>query len=135
MIVEVKDVSKRFGARTAVDELSLQIPAGICFGLLGPNGAGKTTALRMIYGTTRPTSGTIHVFGRNIANEARAVRSRLGVALQDNVLIEALSSVENLRVFGRFHLLREPALSRRIEELIVEHEEVIRDAWTRHFRG
>ena len=118
MIIEAKDVTKRFGPRTAVNGLNLQIPSGICFGLLGPNGAGKTTALRMIYGTTKPTSGTIHVFGRNIANEARAVRSRLGVTLQDNVLIEALSPVENLRVFGRYHLMREPALSERIEELI-----------------
>ncbi|MEK6601541.1 MAG: ABC transporter ATP-binding protein, partial [Candidatus Binatota bacterium] len=96
----------------------LEIPAGTCFGLLGPNGAGKTTALRMIYGVTRPSSGKIRVFGIDIARDPRAVRARLGVTLQQNVLIEALSSEENLRVFGRYHLLREPELSRRIRELI-----------------
>jgi lipooligosaccharide transport system ATP-binding protein len=118
MIVDVDSVSKRFGDRLAVDRLSLQVPSGICFGVLGPNGAGKTTALRMIYGVTQPTSGTIRVFGIDIASQTRAVRSRLGVTLQQNVLIEALSPVENLRVFGAYHLLHEPDLSRRIHEVI-----------------
>ncbi|MFQ5666724.1 MAG: ABC transporter ATP-binding protein [Candidatus Binatia bacterium] len=118
MIVEARSVSKRFGSRVAVDELDLNVPRGLCFGLLGPNGAGKTTTLRMIYGVTRPDSGTIRVFGIDIAREPRAVRARLGVTLQQNVLIEPLSPVENLRVFGRYHLLREPELSRRIDDLI-----------------
>ena len=118
MIVEVRSVSKRFGDRVAVDDVTLDVPAGLCFGLLGPNGAGKTTTLRMIYGVTRPTSGSIRVFGRDIATERRRVRARLGVTLQQNVLIEALSPLENLRVFGRYHLLREPELSRRAQELI-----------------
>lgn len=118
MIVEASSVSKRFGLRLAVDGLSLEVPSGVCFGLLGPNGAGKTTTLRMIYGVTRPSSGTIRVFGIDIARDPRTVRSRLGVTLQQNVLIEALSPEENLRVFGRYHLLREPELSRRIGELI-----------------
>jgi len=102
----------------AVDGLDLEIPAQSCFGLLGPNGAGKTTTLRMIYGVTRATSGTIEVFGKSITRNLRAIRSRLGVTLQQNVLIEALSTRENLRVFGRYHLLREPELSRRAQELI-----------------
>lgn len=117
-VVEARSVSKRFGERLAVDRLSLTVPGGFCFGLLGPNGAGKTTTLRMIYGVTRPTSGDIRVFGIDIARDPRSVRSRLGVTLQQNVLIEALSTEENLRVFGRYHLLREPELSRRIRELL-----------------
>lgn len=118
MIIELRSVSKSFGTRLAVDNLSLDVRAGICCGLLGPNGAGKTTTLRMIYGVTRPDSGTIRVFGTDIARDPRAVRSRLGVTLQQNVLIEELSAEENLRVFGRYHLLREPELSRRARELI-----------------
>jgi lipooligosaccharide transport system ATP-binding protein len=117
-VVSLRGVTKRFGARTAVDGVDLGVPRGICFGLLGPNGAGKTTTLRMIYGVTRPSAGKIRVFGRDIAEEPRAVRARLGVALQENVLIENLSPVENLRVFGRYHLLREPELSRRADELL-----------------
>ena len=118
MIVELANVTKHFGDRVAVDRLDLGVPAGICFGLLGPNGAGKTTTLRMIYGVTRPTTGAVRVFGLDVTHEARAVRARIGVTLQENVLIDAISPVENLRVFGRYHLLREPALSRRIEEVL-----------------
>jgi lipooligosaccharide transport system ATP-binding protein len=117
-IVIARSVSKKFGERLAVDNLNLEVPAQACFGLLGPNGAGKTTTLRMIYGVTRATSGMIRVFGLDINQHLRFVRSRLGVTLQQNVLIEALSPKENLRVFGRYHLLREPELSRRAAELI-----------------
>jgi lipooligosaccharide transport system ATP-binding protein len=117
-VIQARAVSKRFGDRLAVDGLDLEVPAGVCFGLLGPNGAGKTTTLRMIYGVTRATSGTIRVFGMDISRHTRAVRSRLGVTLQQNVLVEALSPKENLLVFGRYHLLREPELTRRAEELI-----------------
>jgi lipooligosaccharide transport system ATP-binding protein len=117
-VVSLRGVTKRFGARTAVDGVDLEVPRGICFGLLGPNGAGKTTTLRVIYGVTRPSAGEIRVFGLDIAEEPRTVRARLGVTLQENVLIEALSPAENLRVFGRYHLLREPELSRRANELL-----------------
>jgi len=117
-IVEARSLCKRFGERVAVDSLDLSVPEGLCYGLLGPNGAGKTTTLRMIYGVTRPTSGRLRVFGLDIASNRRKVRARLGVTLQDNVLIEALSPDENLRAFGRYHLLREPELGRRANELI-----------------
>ena len=118
MIVSARGVTKHFGSHVAVAGIDLEVPAATCFGLLGPNGAGKTTTLRMLYGVTRPTAGTIHVFGIDIAADPRAVRRRLGVTLQENVLIEALSPIDNLRVFGRYHLLREPALGQRIDELI-----------------
>ena len=57
-IVRTRALCKRFGDRTAVDALELTVPRGICYGLLGPNGAGKTTTLRMVYGVTKPTSGS-----------------------------------------------------------------------------
>jgi lipooligosaccharide transport system ATP-binding protein len=111
-------VTKRFGDRLAVDALDLNVARGLCFGLLGPNGAGKTTALRMLYGVTKPSAGTVRVFGLDVSLHPRAVRARIGVTLQENVLLEALSPLENLRIFGRYHLLREPVLGRRAAELI-----------------
>jgi lipooligosaccharide transport system ATP-binding protein len=117
-VVAARGVTKRFGPDTAVDELDLTVPRGICFGLLGPNGAGKTTTLRMVYGVTRPSAGCVRVFGIDVAENPRAVRARLGVTLQENVLVENLNSRENLRVFGRFHLLRGARLERRVEEVI-----------------
>ena len=118
MIVEVSGVTKRFGERVAVDELTLNVPRGVCFGLLGPNGAGKTTTLRMIYGVTLPTSGHVRVFGMDVSRNVRAVRRRLGVTLQQNVLIETLSPRANLAIFGRYHLMDGAGLARRVEELI-----------------
>jgi lipooligosaccharide transport system ATP-binding protein len=117
-VIEVTNVSKRYDEREVVVGLNLRVEAGQCFGLLGPNGAGKSTTLRMIYGVTRPNSGNVRVFGLDVATESRAVRARLGVTLQDNVMIDALSPVENLRVFGGYHLLREPLLSKRIAQLV-----------------
>ncbi len=118
LIVEAHGLTKYFGSRLAVNNIDLSVPAGLCLGLLGPNGAGKTTTLRMIYGVTQPTRGTIQIFGIDITNHPRAVRARLGVTLQQNVLIEPLTIEENLRVFGRYYLLREPELSARVQQLI-----------------
>jgi lipooligosaccharide transport system ATP-binding protein len=117
-IVECRALRKRYRDRLAVDGIDLDVPAGLCFGLLGPNGAGKTTTLRMVYGVTRPTSGSARVFGLDVAREARRVRKRLGVTLQENALIEPLSAVDNLRVFGRYHRIAHAELERRIEELL-----------------
>lgn len=118
MIVHLSGVTKSFGERVAVDDLTLNVPAGVCFGLLGPNGAGKTTTLRMIYGVTRPTRGEVRVFGMDAARHVRAVRRRLGVTLQQNVLIETISPRANLTVFGRYHLMDGADLTRRVEELL-----------------
>ena len=117
-VIRARGVTKRFGARVAVRDLDLDVPAGVCFGLLGPNGAGKTTALRMIYGVTRPTAGAIEVFGIDVARDPRAVRARLGVTLQENVQIEALSPRDNLRIFARHHLLPRSRREARVEELL-----------------
>jgi lipooligosaccharide transport system ATP-binding protein len=117
-VVECRGVDKRFGARLAVDDLHLEVPGGLCFGLLGPNGAGKTTTLRMIYGVTPPSAGSVRVFGLDVARETRAVRARLGVTLQENALIEPLSPIENLRVFARYHLLSRAETELRIEEIL-----------------
>ncbi|TFH24022.1 MAG: ABC transporter ATP-binding protein [Myxococcales bacterium] len=117
-VVETRALYKRFGDRTAVDGLDLSVPKGACYGLLGPNGAGKTTTLRMIYGVTRPTSGSVRVFGLDVTRARRAVCARIGVTLQDNVMIDDLTPDDNLRIFGRYHLIDEPQLSARVDELV-----------------
>jgi lipooligosaccharide transport system ATP-binding protein len=118
VIVRCEQVSKRFGEKLAVDALDLDVEKGQCFGLLGPNGAGKTTALKMIYGVTEPSAGRILVFDQDVTAHTREIRARLGVTLQENALIEVLSPVENLRVFGRYHLIPAGAIEDRIEGLL-----------------
>jgi len=117
-IVRFDAVSKRFGQRVAVSELSLSIPRGITYGLLGPNGAGKTTSLRMVYGVTTPTAGCVRVFGLDVQAKPRDIRARLGVTLQENVQIEALTPRENLVIVGHYHLLEGALLRARIEQMI-----------------
>jgi lipooligosaccharide transport system ATP-binding protein len=118
VIVRCEQVTKRFGAKLAVDALDLAVEKGQCFGLLGPNGAGKTTALKMIYGVARPSAGRVLVFDQDVTTHTREIRARLGVTLQENALIEVLSPVENLRVFGRYHLLPPDVIEDRIEGLL-----------------
>lgn len=101
-----------------MDALDLDVPRGLCFGVLGPNGAGKTTTLKMIYGVMPPSAGSVRVFGIDVTSNARAVRARLGVTLQVNALIEDLSPLGNLRVFGRFHLLAKNVIEARAQELV-----------------
>ena len=84
----------------------------------GPNGAGKTTTLRMIYGAAQPSAGTVSVFGMKVAKCAREVRARLGVTLQDNVLIETATARENMQIFGRHYLLDADTVARRVDTLV-----------------
>jgi lipooligosaccharide transport system ATP-binding protein len=118
LVVTCRALTKGYGSRLAVNGLDLDVPRGVCFGLLGPNGAGKTTTLRLVYGVTKPSAGSVRVFGLDPARDARRVRARLGVTLQENALIESLSAIENLRVFGRYHRIGREELERRIEELL-----------------
>ena len=81
--VEIRNVSKRFGNFTAVEDLSLSVPAGRVYGLLGPNGAGKTTTIRMVMSILAPDEGTVEVFGRPLDN---ATKARIGYLPEDRGL-------------------------------------------------
>ncbi len=102
--IDVLDLSKQFGALTAVDHLSLRIEQGEIFGLLGPNGSGKTTTINMISGLSEPTSGTVTVMGYNVHLSAVAIRKLLGSVPQETALYEEISAQANLSfhadVFG-----------------------------------
>jgi ABC-2 type transport system ATP-binding protein len=98
--LRVSDVSKRFGDITALIDVSIVVPEGLCFGLLGPNGAGKSTLIRSIAGRTRPESGTIQIFGQPADSEA--ARALLGWVPQDLALYPLLTARENLDTFGRY---------------------------------
>jgi len=76
--IELVGLTKRFGRTTAVDDLSLRVPAGSTFGLLGPNGAGKTTTIKMLMGLLRPTAGRVRVLGAEVLAEPLMVKQRVG---------------------------------------------------------
>ena len=117
-IVVARDLVKRYAELTAVDGLSFTVRSGECFGLLGPNGAGKTTAMRILYGVTPPTGGSLHLFGLDIATDWRRIRARLGVCQQDNTLDPDLGVYQNLLVFAGYFSIPARTAGPRAESLL-----------------
>jgi ABC-2 type transport system ATP-binding protein len=101
-------VSKAFGARQALIDLSLEIRAGEVFGLLGPNGAGKTTALRLLCGLLSPDSGRLEIAGHDVVEEPLLARRQLGYVPDGAPLYSNLTPLEHLLLVGRLHTLGEP---------------------------
>jgi lipooligosaccharide transport system ATP-binding protein len=101
-IITAKHLTKRYGDLIAVDDISFDILPGECYGILGPNGAGKTTTIRMLYGFSPMTAGDLTVFGLDLREHLRAIKSRIGVCQQENNLDPDLNLLQNLEVFGLF---------------------------------
>ena len=115
-VIETSALSKRFGGKTAVADLSLSVTAGEVFGFLGPNGAGKTTSLKMLLGLVAPTAGSARVLGRPLGD--RAARARIGFLPEHFRFHDWLTGRELLRFHGRLFGLRGRVLEQRIEELL-----------------
>ncbi|RLK23063.1 ABC-2 type transport system ATP-binding protein [Micromonospora sp. M71_S20] len=97
--VTLDGLTKRYGARTAVDQLTMHIPRGSVAGFVGPNGAGKTTAMAMLLGLVRPSAGTATVLGHPISQPARYL-GRVGALIETPGFYPALTGLENLRVLA-----------------------------------
>jgi ABC-2 type transport system ATP-binding protein len=107
-------ISKRYGGRIAVDDLSLDIARGEIFGLLGPNGAGKTTTMHIAVGLLTPDAGTVTVEG--LGSPARAdVRRAIGIAPQSLALYDVLTAEENLRFFAEIYGLPRTRVAERVD--------------------
>nr|WP_315045890.1 ATP-binding cassette domain-containing protein [uncultured Campylobacter sp.] len=119
-VIKVRDVSKKFGSFTAVENTSFEVKKGEIFGLLGPNGAGKTTTFRMICALLGMSGGEISVMGEDLRYAKSAIRSRIGYVSQKFSLYKKLSCYQNLEYFGRSYGIGGMALKRRIEELLSE---------------
>ncbi len=102
-IIEVKNLTKRYGKFTAVDHISFEVQAGETFGILGPNGAGKTTTLEVIEGLKTATEGTVLVDGKNVAKETHAVKSIIGVQLQASSFFDGLNLIELIETFAALY--------------------------------
>ena len=101
--LRVRNLRKRFGDVVAVDGLELEVRPGECFGLLGPNGAGKTTTIEICEGLTAADEGEVVVLGQSWQRNARALRERLGIQLQETQLAEKLTVAETLTLFRSFY--------------------------------
>jgi len=117
-MLQLRSLTKRYGALTALDDVSLDISRGEFFGLLGPNGAGKSTLMSLIAGLRAPDTGTLTLDGAPLTTSNFTNRLSLGLVPQSIALYEDLSAEENLRVFGELYGLRGATLRARIDEAL-----------------
>ncbi len=117
-VIEVRDLTKRYGETLAVDRITFTVAAGQTVGLLGGNGAGKTTTIAMLLGLLIPTAGTIRILGHDMAKDRFTALARMNFSSPYVALPHRLSVAENLRIYA--HLYDVPAPERRIQELARE---------------
>jgi ABC-2 type transport system ATP-binding protein len=101
--LRVRQLRKAYRDVVAVDGIDLEVSTGQCFGLLGPNGAGKTTTIEICEGLTEADSGEVELLGMNWRKDAKALRQRLGIQLQETQLSEKLTVIETVRLFRSFY--------------------------------
>ncbi|KXK60301.1 multidrug ABC transporter ATP-binding protein [Micromonospora rosaria] len=116
IVVEVKNLHKRYGDRIAVDDVSFAVEEGEIFGVLGPNGAGKTTTVECVSGLRTPDRGQLTVLGLDPRRDRREVRERVGVQPQEHRLPDRQTVAEAMRLYRSFY--REPADGRRLLDML-----------------
>ncbi|WP_326511460.1 ABC transporter ATP-binding protein [Clostridium intestinale] len=117
-IIQLKDVTKRYDDKLAVDNISLDIEEGELFGLLGPNGAGKSTLISMICGLTKLDKGDIIINGSSIKTNPIEAKQNIGLVPQEIALYENISAIDNLKFWGKMYSLKGNLLKERIEEVL-----------------
>jgi lipooligosaccharide transport system ATP-binding protein len=117
-LMKAEGVTKAFGDFVAVNDVSFHVRPQECFGILGPNGAGKTSIIRMTYGFSPLTQGSLTVFGLSIVKDWRKIKSRIGVCQQENNLDPDLTVQENLAVFARYFNLPKKEAHKQAEKLL-----------------
>jgi ABC-type multidrug transport system ATPase subunit len=103
IMIECKDLTKRFGHFTAVDHVSFAVEKGSIFGFLGPNGSGKSTVIRMLCGILTPTAGTASIAGVDVVHDTERVKGLIGYMSQKFSLYDELTVHENLLFYGRLY--------------------------------
>jgi ABC-2 type transport system ATP-binding protein len=121
-VIDVHELTRRFGRFTAVDAISFDVRAGEVFGFLGANGAGKTTAIKMLIGLLAPTSGRASVAGFDVLTRAEDVRRHIGYMSQRFSLYEDLTVRENITLYGGIYGLSDAEIRGRGDALIEELE-------------
>ncbi len=115
-ILEFKGLSKKFGDKTVVDHISLEIKEGEIFGLLGPNGAGKSTTLNMVCSLLKPTSGNIEIFGLNASDNMKRIKNQIGYIPQELAIHGNLKAWENVELFTSLYGIKGKDLKTAIDE-------------------
>jgi ABC-2 type transport system ATP-binding protein len=116
--IQTHGLTRRFGALTAVEDVTFTVATGQFFGFLGPNGAGKSTTIKMLTGLLEPTAGTIEILGKPFSAGALDLKRQIGVVPEGMALLGRLTAPEYLRFVGRMYGLERETVNRRTEELL-----------------
>lgn len=117
-VIDIKDLTVRFGDFTAVDKISLKIEAGTIFGFLGPNGSGKSTTIRVLCGILRPASGSCTVLGYDVVREAEIIKHNIGYMSQKFSLYHDLTVRENLEFYAGLYGVKSSEREERIQAML-----------------
>jgi len=117
-MLDVRRLTKHYGALVAVHELSFEVGAGEVLGLLGPNGSGKSTTVKILTGLLRPTSGSVLLDGREAFADLQAYKAILGYVPEEPHLYSYLTGPEYLRLVGRLRGLSDPKLDEKIDRFL-----------------
>jgi ABC-2 type transport system ATP-binding protein len=117
-MLEVRELTKKFGHRTAVNQVSFKVSPGEIVGYLGPNGAGKSTTVKMLVGMIKPTSGRILFNGQPVGNDLEEFKKQIGYVPEEAVLYSHLSGQEYLQLVGRLRGIEEDVLLEKIDSLL-----------------
>ena len=117
-MIEVKNLSKKFGAVTAVDGISFEVEKGSIFGFLGPNGAGKTTTINILCTLLSPSSGSALIDGQDCEKDSAEVRKKIGIVFQDNTLDKELTAYENLLFHSYLYSVPKNGRKKKIEDAL-----------------
>ena len=116
-MIDLSNVTKQYGTRTAVDQLNLSIPKGEVFAFLGPNGAGKTTTIKMMVGLLLPSEGVVTLSGFDVARQPREAKSQLGYVPDQPDLYDKLTGREFLAFVGEMYGMSRKEVASEIERL------------------
>jgi ABC-2 type transport system ATP-binding protein len=117
-MIEIRNLVRRYGEKTAVDQLNLQIPPGVFYTFLGPNGAGKTTTMKIMAGLLKPSDGEVRIDGIDITANPTEAKKKIGYIPDHPYLYDKITGWEFLQFTGGLHGLEPEKLSSRAEELL-----------------
>ncbi len=120
LALEVRELSRTFGARKALDNVSIELPRGSFLSIFGPNGAGKSTLLNVLSTLTVPSKGEVRVLGNHVVEDAVPLREKIGFISHNPLLYPDLTAGENLEFFAELYCIEDP--EKRISELLAAVE-------------
>ncbi|MFZ5354122.1 MAG: ABC transporter ATP-binding protein [Bacillota bacterium] len=118
MVVEIKNLVKRYNDFLAVDNVSFSIKPGEIYGLLGPNGAGKTTTINALIGLIKADGGEINILGKSFNRNSNEIKREIGIVPQEMAIYDDLTALENITFFAKLYGLRDGLLKERVKEAL-----------------